>query len=271
MPNDLHGLFPALAITTLPALALMAELALITRLARLMNRMAYGRLGRGLYLLLMWPGVAVHELSHAAACVLTGTRVVRVRLFAPQTDARGNLVLGYVEHVVPRSRVAHALIAAAPFAGGTAMLMLLLGLLFPWPIAEWAAGRVALPSDLASAASAAGRAMREIPAAAAAWSWPHYLGLYAMTSVAAHVAPSQSDLRGTAWTVGTLALLAGAGLAAAAVLLPAWARTAAGVVQAAAAAGAMVTGFSLLVVLALTALLALVTWPLTWPRALKGS
>jgi hypothetical protein len=45
-----------------------------------------------------FPGTAIHELSHALACLLFGIRVYRVVLFHPTPDQNGNYRLGYVEH-----------------------------------------------------------------------------------------------------------------------------------------------------------------------------
>jgi hypothetical protein len=200
MKENIGLLADVAAFVSVPVLILMAELFLITVLVRLMNRLAMRRLGRLLYLLTMWPGVVVHELSHAAACLLTLTRITEVKLFAPQRTVDGGYVLGYVEHAVPRSRFARLLIGVAPFFGGTLTLLITLNLIFPegfrsfWRlavdsgIADWPAFRSALMAW--SGGAVVGLATFGV------WQW---LGVYLMVSVAAHTSPSSVDLRGSVW------------------------------------------------------------------------
>ncbi len=76
---------------------------------------------------LIAPGVAVHELSHALACLLTGAKIHSMVLF--RSDGSGE-----VRHGPPKIRyVGDMLIALAPLAGGTACL-LLLGVLLRAPV-----------------------------------------------------------------------------------------------------------------------------------------
>jgi hypothetical protein len=76
---------------------------------------------------LIAPGVAVHELSHALACVLTGAKVHSMVLF--RSDGSGE-----VKHGPPKLKyVGDVIISLAPLAGCTACLWLL-GMLLSSPI-----------------------------------------------------------------------------------------------------------------------------------------
>jgi hypothetical protein len=72
---------------------------------------------------LIAPGVAVHELSHAVGCLLTGAKIHSIVLFRPDGS-------GEVRHGPPRLRyVGVMIIALAPLAGGAAGLLLVAMLL----------------------------------------------------------------------------------------------------------------------------------------------
>lgn len=74
-------------------------------------------LGR-LYWIVLAPGVAVHEISHALACLVTGAKIKSIKLFGP----RG----GEVVHEKPRVPVVgKAVIAFAPLVGCSLVLVLL--------------------------------------------------------------------------------------------------------------------------------------------------
>ncbi len=76
---------------------------------------------------LIAPGVAVHELSHALACLVTGAKIHSMVLFRPDGS-------GEVRHGPPKIKyVGEMLIGMAPLAGGTACL-LLLGMLLRSPV-----------------------------------------------------------------------------------------------------------------------------------------
>lgn len=101
---------PCLVVSALVAAILILSTAIMHTLARLA-----GRSGALLALLFM-PGVAVHELAHALACVLTGTRVRRIVLW----NGRG----GLVEHDRPRWAVLQPLISFFPVPVGLLVLAL---------------------------------------------------------------------------------------------------------------------------------------------------
>lgn len=194
------------------------QLVVLYVLSSAMNRVAYARLGKTLYLLLMWPGVMVHELSHAAGCLLTRTRIFDVKLFSPREEGAGNLVLGFVTHEKPRNPFAMFVVSAAPFFGGAAALWGILWLAAPSALRglgsplEFGSGQ-----DAAAAIVGAVRAYAAFASSLAAaldWhSWKTYLALFLLFSVSAHVAPSRHDMKYA---------LAGAAAVAAFVALLAW-------------------------------------------------
>ncbi len=176
------------------------QLVALYALSSSMNRVAYARLGKTIYLLLMWPGVIVHELSHAVGCLLTGTRIFDVRLFSPREEGAGNLVLGFVTHEKPGNPFAMCIVSAAPFFGGAAALW---GIL--WLAAPSALRGLGSPLEFGSGQDAAAALLGAIRAyaafasslaAALDWhSWKTSLALFLLFSVSAHVAPSRHDMK----------------------------------------------------------------------------
>jgi hypothetical protein len=79
--------------------------------------------GKAIYLS-AWLGTPIHELSHAAICLLFGHKIQRLVLFNP--DSRGTL--GYVNHAYNNRNVwqvmGNFLIAIAPLFGGLFALYL---------------------------------------------------------------------------------------------------------------------------------------------------
>ncbi|MBN2099112.1 MAG: DUF3267 domain-containing protein [Dehalococcoidia bacterium] len=65
--------------------------------------------------LLTFPGVIIHELAHVLCCLLTGTRVIKVRLFRFGNPA------GYVIHEHPSSAWKTILIGVGPFFVNTVL------------------------------------------------------------------------------------------------------------------------------------------------------
>ncbi len=66
-----------------------------------------------LYLLLHFPGIAIHELSHLIFCWLSGVKVVRVVFFQFKNPP------GFVEHHQPRGVLQSFFISFGPFLFGS--------------------------------------------------------------------------------------------------------------------------------------------------------
>ena len=66
-------------------------------MSRLMRISGFGGggsvLGRMVFYLLMFPGVALHEGAHYLACLLTGTRVSRFAPFSPGRRSNGGRLM----------------------------------------------------------------------------------------------------------------------------------------------------------------------------------
>jgi len=73
--------------------------------------------------MLVGPGVALHESSHALGCVFTKTEIVE---FKPiNVERQGDqIVLGYVKYIKPKSRFKNAIINLAPVAVSLVLLIL---------------------------------------------------------------------------------------------------------------------------------------------------
>lgn len=149
-----------------------------------------------------WIGVPVHELSHVLAARLLGRQVDRVQWFAPDAES-GNLgAVHWQPGSGPLAWLAVFAVGFAPLLGGALCLRALLegaawalGLPLPqapassdWP--AWHSSGVALASWAAAATTSVWR--RADPLA-----WSAVAGWWTVVSIAAHLSPSSSDLRGT--------------------------------------------------------------------------
>lgn len=171
-----------------------------------------------------WLGTPVHELSHAAACVLFRHRIQELVLFRPD-PATG--VVGYVRYTWsprdPWALLGHGLVGVAPLFGGALALAALLFLLAPSE-----ALRALLPLELASDTAAFTAQLgtwgerAQVGAAALLqpelWRRPTtWLLAYLTLCIGTHLAPSGPDLKG-AWP-SLLLLVALLGLADLALVL----------------------------------------------------
>lgn len=156
----------------------------------------------GLFSLLLFPGVVLHELSHYLMARLTGVKTGRVSLL-PGVMPGGKLRLGYVE-TYGADVVRDSLIGVAPLlAGGLAVAYLGLYRLGLAPL---------LPLLAAGDADSFWRGLLLLPNLPDFWVW-----FYLAVAVSSTMLPSESDRRG--WlpvllALGFLlflALLAGAG------------------------------------------------------------
>lgn len=155
-----------------------------------------------------WIGVPVHELSHVLAAYLLGRKVLRVHWFAPDRD---NGSLGSVEWqpgTGPLAWLALLVVGVAPLVGGTLCLRgMLAGIALavrrplpdPPTAVDWQAWQSA-GDALANWALAATATVWARPDPLA---WLAVVAWWALISVASHLSPSHSDLRG-AWRGGLL-------------------------------------------------------------------
>jgi hypothetical protein len=150
---------------------------------------------------LIAPGVAVHELSHALACLLTGAKIHSMVLF--RSDGSGE-----VRHGPPKLKyIGDMLIALAPLAGGTACL-LLLGILLRAPVNLYdvRTGGVQ-PDQFRFVLDLAGLVWDDLGVfvRAASWSDPRtYVFLYFAMCFTLTMSPSRQDIKNGA--VGILVI-----------------------------------------------------------------
>ncbi len=134
--------------------------------------------GRG-YQLVLFPGVVIHEFSHALGCLLSGAKVDEISLFS----SKGS----YVKHGKPKlPLIGSFVISFAPIAGGIASLWVAakpLGLVLPRVGASFSFDEV-----------------REMALFATDnWeSWPFWVFVYLTISIVICLVPSKQDLNNSA-------------------------------------------------------------------------
>lgn len=141
------------------------------------------------YQLLVFPGVLVHEFSHALGCLVSGAKIIEISLFS----SKGS----YVKHEKPRVPLLGSfIISFAPIAGGIAFLWGIAGLLnFILPLLE--------------SSSLFERVRGLVHFTVANWDrWMFWLFVYITISVVICLVPSRQDLKNSA--VSTFVILLGA-------------------------------------------------------------
>lgn len=208
-------LVAALVATGRQALLVLGPIAaaavLLSGIERLLAARLHSRLGWRGVLVTGWLGVPVHELSHAAACLIFGHRVERLSLFAP--DPRTGR-LGSVQHAWDRrslyQQAGRFVIGIAPLLGGALLLVALTALLGPaglaTPPVRAGDGWLGALQAAVDHARALATALSGEQGLRRGLTW---LYLYLALCVGAHMAPSPADLRGCA---PGLALLLGLAL-----------------------------------------------------------
>ncbi|MHC5209823.1 MAG: hypothetical protein ACYTG2_03800 [Planctomycetota bacterium] len=249
-----------LAVVLGPLAAVAVCLRLVERAlsARLTSRLGWG----GVWLT-GWLGVPIHELSHAAACVLFGHRLRRVRLFAP--DRRTGR-LGGVEHSFdprnPWQQLGRFFIGVAPLIGGAGALWLLTWLCGPQGVALAPLEAPGATDGLVMSASEnALRMLSALTEPQVLQQWTTWLYLYICLCIGTHISPSRPDLEG-GWP-GFLLLVVLVFLANVVVLLVGGSAAVAERLALSVAAPLFVLLFVALVLAALCLVLVmLATWPL---------
>jgi hypothetical protein len=186
--------------------------------AGLVNRRANRHLGRIYYVLFGWLGTAVHEVGHAAFCLLFAHRITGIKLFdfSPRDGS-----LGYVRHAYERAspyqQVGNFFIGIGPIVLGTLVVVASARwLLGPEVLARlqgvaWAGGLPRSPGDWLSLAGhvawAAGGALGTLLAPARLADWRPWLFLYIAFTVGSSISLSPDDLRGALSGLVTLVLV----------------------------------------------------------------
>ena len=114
------------------ALGLLLWILLAVLAGYAVNRLWSSFVGNRAFRWAMAPGVVVHEFSHAAGCLMTGAKIFRLNLFAPEG--------GSVSHGKPKLPViGETIIATMPLVGCTLALWGI-WMLFHEPLGLTAAG-----------------------------------------------------------------------------------------------------------------------------------
>ena len=165
-----------------------------------------------------WLGTPIHELSHAAMCVLFRHRVDDIALFEPDRESGR---LGYVKHSFRRGNwfeeIGNLFIGIAPLIGGSIALAALLWLFYPNAAAAAVDGSckplarltVGAGDIIARTWEVASQIAGEILSFQNLWTARFWIFIYLVLCVGSHMAPSWSDYRGASrgvWLAGGLLL-----------------------------------------------------------------
>jgi hypothetical protein len=147
-----------------------------------------------LYSIVLLPGVALHEFSHALMATLLGVKVRKFSL-RPERQRNGVVRLGYVE-VLRSDNLRTSLIGAAPLIAGTVALLVIGALVFNLSALRDAleAGNLNTMVDL----------LRALPQVPDFWLW-----FYLVFAIANSMMPSSSDTQSWPPVIGFLAVFSG--------------------------------------------------------------
>lgn len=150
-------------------------------------------------------GTPVHELSHAAMCIVFRHKIKRIKLFSID---KNSTALGFVEHSYNRhslwQRIGNFFIGVAPVFAGSAVLLLLLRLFLPTVFAEVQAllaqtAALSLSSDTPlQLLRATGSVFRLVFDTAHFSSWQYPVFLLLALTIAVHMDLSTADIKGGA-------------------------------------------------------------------------
>jgi hypothetical protein len=186
IPNWLIDVFSE--INNQKLLVFLSIIIIIIILSYAINTILLSSVG-GIYRIFIAPGVILHELSHAFACLVTGAKVTSINVF--KKDG------GEVRHTRPLIPIiGQIFISLAPF---------IIGFLAIYLIAR-AVGFKPLPADLINAPQNAFSFMAESLGSINFKSIMSWLSFYLIISIAVTMTPSGQDLRNT--TLSLLALCA---------------------------------------------------------------
>ena len=189
-----------------PGLALAAAMQLVSSGV---NRLGAGILGMPFYYL-TFPGTVIHELSHAAMCLLFRHRVTEMKLFAPD---RHSGTLGYVNHRFdpssPYQVIGNFFIGLAPIIAGSLVIYFAATVLVTpsfFPAGGGTAGGAgdfssmkAASAPVLGAAEASMEMLKGFLEPENLKDWRFYLFIYILLSVGGNLRLSVPDMRG-AWS-----------------------------------------------------------------------
>ncbi len=144
-------------------------------------------------------GTPVHELGHAAMCLLFGHRITRIKLFSIKPE---DGLYGFVEHRYnrknPWAKLGNLFIAAGPIFSGLGVILLVLFLCFPLQWSAYLAATAKLPASFSvlELAGAVFSLFRALPSAFTGGNWLRALiGLLVILPVSLHVSLSWQDIQ----------------------------------------------------------------------------
>jgi hypothetical protein len=166
-------------------------------LSRFIRTRAARIIGLDAYIYFTAPGVMIHELGHAFFCVIFGHKIVRIRLFSP--DSNGSL--GSVEHAYnPRStyqKIGNFFIGTGPIWFGTAIVCLLAWYLLDSP-ARQAASSLTTADGGSGVAALLPQLFASLLRPSAISTWQFWVCAYLMFCIGSHITLSPPDIRGAA-------------------------------------------------------------------------
>jgi len=172
------------------------------------QRQAIKGMGRRLYLSLFgWLGTSVHELGHAALCIIFRHRIVEMQLFMPDSE---NGVLGYVRHRYKRrsvyQNIGNFFIGIGPLIFGTIIIYYvsyyLLGLdtLGATNDFNLRAGDLGTWTGIKEVSQNAWESTTGVLGEISAWnnlsSWKFYLFVYLVFCIGSSIRLSPADIKG---------------------------------------------------------------------------
>ncbi|MBN2009776.1 hypothetical protein JW960_10575 [candidate division KSB1 bacterium] len=226
MINALNYLLSAFVLTLNILLTLFLPIIVICLLLNVIadeqNKRLYQIAGWPGLMMTAWIGTPVHELSHAFAVLITGQKLVEVKLFAP--DSRTG-ALGYVVHRCKNDNLFHAIIGntivpIAPFFGGAAVIYLISILLLPdfslygadVPRVHYLTTKTMFEWKnyllFSQSIKEFYQYLLTVLANPALWSdWKFYVGVFLLFGIASHLSPSYSDFQNMWQPLGALILV----------------------------------------------------------------
>lgn len=164
-------------------------------------------LGR-FYWIVLSPGIAIHELSHAAACLVMFAKIRKIRLFSPTG--------GEVQHEKSKVPVVGQMVISMAPVVGCAAVLVLVGALLKSPIARQIE-RAPAPMTLSLSAGGVEAFVRDAYRTVASlakglWNasyrdWRTYLFIYVAICLGICVKPSIRDFRNSAIGITAIGVL----------------------------------------------------------------